>query len=202
MASSPISSQILCPEYEAKEGSKRCRHFAENRSCALLAHPVCEEWLRRNAGKPIPNESSAIFVAQNEAYRCAVVEGLYFRPGWKAKMLDTLTAFPVRATPSPTLSSPALPPVSTKPPQATETPVAACEVTGLPNEIEVASFKALGVEVCIVSETLGELWLVSNYTANETRKEITLEHLLTLCRLIAAFPGCRVSQFIKTFVEA
>jgi hypothetical protein len=197
------SSQILCPEYEAEGEKKRCRHFAEDRSCGLLAHPVCEEWLRRNSGKPIPNPMSAAFVEANPDYVSAVADELYFRPGWKAKMLDRLTSFPVTDASPDEPTAPLSPPPT---PQAVTAPVAAdddrqLKVDGLPSEIEVASFRALGVEVCITSEAIGEFWLVPNYT-DANRKEITPEHLLTLCRLIAAFPGCRVSQFTKTFVEA
>ncbi len=206
MATSPISSGIACPEYEAMEMTKRCRYFNDDRSCQLTAHPVCEEWLRSNPEKTIPNPSSATFVESNPDYKIAVVEGLHFRPGWKAKMLERLTDFPppVRATPSTTNEQSAQAPKPTPPPSPAVVAVgkqAPFTVEGVPSEIEVASFRALGVEVCITNDTVGELWLVPKYT-DAKRKEITPEHLLTLCRLIAAFPGCSVSKFIKTYVEA
>ena len=59
---------------------------------------------------------------------------------------------------------------------------------------ELASFKSLGVEVCLASEAFGEIWIVPEYT-NQDRKEITIEHAATLSLLVAACPGTRVSSF-------
>ena len=204
MTTRVVTNDFQCPEYLPPKDSKRCRYFEDDRSCSLTAHPVCEEWLRLNLGKPIPNEASAAFVKANPDYVIAVVESLYFRPGWKAKMLDRLTSFdfPVRA-PSSTPNEPARKPTPAPEPTPAQAAVekqAAFTAEGLPSEIEVASFKALGVEVAITSAEIGEVWLVPKYT-DANRKEITPEHLLTLCRLITAFPGCHVSEFIKT-VEA
>jgi hypothetical protein len=61
---------------------------------------------------------------------------------------------------------------------------------------EIDSFKALGVELCIRSEELGEVWLVPGYTG-QARKEITPEHAATLRLLLEAFPGGRVAAFEK-----
>jgi hypothetical protein len=61
---------------------------------------------------------------------------------------------------------------------------------------EIASFKTLGVELCIRSEELGELWVVPRYTG-QARKEITPEHAATLRLLLDAFPGARLAAFEK-----
>jgi hypothetical protein len=66
---------------------------------------------------------------------------------------------------------------------------------GLTTE-DIESFKALGVEVCLRSEAFGEIWLVPRYTGKD-RKEITPEHVATICRVIEAFPGSRVVAFDK-----
>jgi hypothetical protein len=65
------------------------------------------------------------------------------------------------------------------------------------NDEEVASFKALGVEVCIKSEDVGDIWLVPEYT-NQDRKEISVEHAATLASFCAAFPGAKVRSYEKT----
>ncbi|MDY0004855.1 MAG: hypothetical protein RBU30_26390 [Polyangia bacterium] len=56
---------------------------------------------------------------------------------------------------------------------------------------EVASFKALGVEVCIRSEEVGEVWVVPVYTG-AARRELSVEHSITLATICAAFPGAKV----------
>lgn len=48
---------------------------------------------------------------------------------------------------------------------------------------DIESFKALGVEVLLHSETYGDVWLVPTYTGRE-RKEITPEHAATLARVV------------------
>ena len=209
-------TQISCPEYESEGGTKRCQHFGADRSCSLLAHPVCEEGLRRNPDQPIPNETGSTWVRENEGYVLAVVEGTYFRPGWKARILDQLSRFDVPATPQA--------PTETTAPETVSEPVRAVEsaedlpgpartpeavtapaeaqgelagnLTEIPTEEAFRSFAELGVTVCVVSETLGELWLVPSYTG-QPRSEITPEHLMTLRRLLAAFPDSHVSEFIR-----
>lgn len=57
---------------------------------------------------------------------------------------------------------------------------------------EVASFKALGVEVCIQSEALGPIWLVPKYTGASNRVELSIEHSVTLTAICSAFPGAKV----------
>jgi len=73
---------------------------------------------------------------------------------------------------------------------ATEQPEDLPLPRGLTTE-DLESFKALGVEVCLQSEALGEVWLVPERT-NQPRKEITPELAATLWQVLAAFPGSRV----------
>jgi hypothetical protein len=61
---------------------------------------------------------------------------------------------------------------------------------------ELASFKALGVELCLDLDQAGPVWLVPRYTGQE-RKEITPEHAATLRLLLDAFPGARIAAFEK-----
>jgi hypothetical protein len=62
---------------------------------------------------------------------------------------------------------------------------------------DIESFKKLGVEVCLSSESFGELWLVPEYTGHD-RKELTPEHAATISRVLEAFPGSRVVSFEKS----
>jgi len=61
---------------------------------------------------------------------------------------------------------------------------------------DIESFKALGVEVCLQSESFGELWLVPAYTG-QPRRELTPEHLATVLHALSVFPGSRVTGFHK-----
>jgi hypothetical protein len=61
----------------------------------------------------------------------------------------------------------------------------------------IASFKELGVEVCLASDDIGEVWIVPEYT-HRNRKELSIDHAATLAALCAAFPGAKVSAFEKT----
>jgi hypothetical protein len=67
---------------------------------------------------------------------------------------------------------------------------------GLTTE-DIESFRQLGVEVCLGSAAVGEVWLVPRYTATD-RKELTPEHAATLCHVLRAFPGARVVSFERT----
>ena len=61
---------------------------------------------------------------------------------------------------------------------------------------DITSYKALNVEVCIESESFGQLWLVPRYTGQD-RLELTPEHVATICILLSLLPGCRVIAFNK-----
>ncbi|MBI5536015.1 MAG: hypothetical protein HY898_25065 [Deltaproteobacteria bacterium] len=59
---------------------------------------------------------------------------------------------------------------------------------------DIESFKALAVEVCLQSESFGELWLVPAYTG-QPRRELTPEHLAIVLHALSVFPGSRVTGF-------
>ena len=60
---------------------------------------------------------------------------------------------------------------------------------------DVASWKALGVEVCIASDEVGEVWLVPEYTGRSDRKELRIDHAVALTAVCGAFPGARIMSF-------
>ena len=59
---------------------------------------------------------------------------------------------------------------------------------------QIASFKALGAEVCIGLVGGGSVWLVPEYTGAD-REELSVEHAATLAALCAVFPGTGVIAF-------
>ena len=63
---------------------------------------------------------------------------------------------------------------------------------------DIASFKALNVEVCLATEDCGQIWLVPEYTGRADRKEISARDAATLAAVCSAFPGARVTSFEKT----
>jgi hypothetical protein len=97
------------------------------------------------------------------------------------------------ANPKPSLKTKAATP-------AAESPLAVSEGSALPlprmSAEDIASFKALGVEVCLTSEGVGDVWLVPAYTGQD-RKEISVEHAATLRLVVDAFPGAKVTAFQK-----
>lgn len=86
-------------------------------------------------------------------------------------------------------SAQALPPACGPSPAPTVEPLA--ELT----HADLASFRALRVEVRVVSEAHGELWLVPAYT-HQPRREITPEHVLVISRLLARFPGAHIAALL------
>jgi len=64
---------------------------------------------------------------------------------------------------------------------------------GLTTE-DIESWKAMNVAVCLRSPSLGEVWVVPHYTGLP-RKELTAEHVATLSRFMALFPGAELAGF-------
>ena len=92
----------------------------------------------------------------------------------------------------------AAPPPPPKPTPIAEPPATdsgAVLVRNLTDE-DIASFKALGVEVCLASEEIGEVWIVPEYTEQQ-RRELRIDHAATLTAVCAAFPGAKVTSFEK-----
>jgi hypothetical protein len=166
-----------CPEYVARPRSKRCRHYLDGGACALATEFQCVEWLKAN-DRPLPAGHPALVTPAGQ-------RGLFSQPVPGGKEEESLPA------PAPAPAPVTVPSPLTEPPPPSRTwlrePI---------TQEEIDSFKALGVELCIRLEELGEVWLVPEYTDQE-RKEITPEHAATLRLLLDAFPGARVTAFDK-----
>ncbi len=165
-------SGIDCPKYLPLSGSKRCQHYLDGGACALATEFMCVEWLKRN-GRAVP---------QDHPSHGATPEQPGFLPGLAPPA-------PARATRAPDASAASVPSVSTAEPP----PVNAHARAPITPE-ELASFKALGVELCLDLGEAGPVWLVPRYTG-QSRKEITPEHAATLRLLLDAFPGARIAAF-------
>jgi len=60
------------------------------------------------------------------------------------------------------------------------------------SDVAIASFKALGAEVCFVTDELGEVWLVPEYTGQD-RQELSVEHAALLAAVGSILPGACLS---------
>ena len=167
-------ASFTCPDYDAPPGSKRCRSYLGNGSCAREDHFMCEEWMKAN-GHAVP----------------APVEA-------KPEPARDLFGNPLPEEPPPKKPEKVTPPPTPKPGPTAEPPATdrdAVLVRNLTDE-DIASFKALGVEVCLASEEIGEVWIVPEYSEQE-RRELRIDHAATLTAVCAAFPGAKVTSFEK-----
>ncbi len=165
---------FTCAHYDPKPGGKRCRHYLENGACDRPDELMCVEWLKANG--QTSGESKATPPAKQAPDDDADRD---------------LFGTPIPPRKEPEQKEAASTTVRDQPPQ-TPTPILVRDVT----DEEIASFKALGAEVCLASEELGEVWLVPEYT-DQDRKELSVEHSATLTAICAAFPGAKVISFEK-----
>ncbi len=167
---------FTCPDYDPLPGSKRCRSYLSNGGCAREDHFMCEEWLKANGQAARPVE------AKPEPTR-----DLFGNP-----VPDEAPAkkSPVRVAPTPS-PTPKASPVAVGSVAERDAPL----VRNLTDE-DIASFKALGVEVCIASEEIGEVWIVPEYTRKD-RRELRIDHAATLTAVCATFPGAKITSFEK-----
>lgn len=171
---------ISCAKYTRGEG-KRCVHYVANGACALPDEFMCVEWLKANGPKP----------AADARRSPPVVEAPKPTPQPQARdLFGNPVAFPEEPPKfKPTVAAA---PVASK----AEPTIDVDQLRGFTTQ-DIESFKALGVEVQLHSETYGDVWLVPAYTGRE-RKELTPEHAATLARVMSVFPGSHIVSFEKT----
>jgi len=170
-----------CTHYDALPGSKRCRHYVERGACALPTEFMCVEWMKANGQGPAPKPAAPAPVQPE-------------RPRPVEEQPRDLFGHPLAPPPAVVPAKPK--PVEPKRPTEPEATVDLDQLRGVTTE-DIESFKALGVEVLLHSETYGDVWLVPAYTGRE-RKEITPEHAATLARVMSVFPGSHIVSFEKT----
>lgn len=179
---------ITCEKYTRGEDGKRCIHFQQGGTCALPDEFVCTEWQKHNGPnkRTLPVVPPAPVVEEAPAPK-PVARDLFGNP------------LPEVATPAPApkiSTTPAPIGLGPKPGADAQPTVDVDQLRGFTTE-DIESFKALGVEVLLHSETYGDVWLVPAYTGRE-RKEITPEHAATLARVMSVFPGSHIVSFEKT----
>jgi hypothetical protein len=161
------SASFTCQHYTPRPGNKRCKDYQEGGTCARPDQFLCSEWEKRNLTPAVPTD--------------------------------------LFGDPAPELIQPRREATVTKPKstKATEQSFVVNEpiperepLRGLTTD-DIDGFKALGVEVCLESDSFGEMWLVPAYTGAD-RKEITPEHTATIVRVMEAFPGSTVVSFEKS----
>ena len=159
-----------CQHYSPVAGGKRCTHYLEGGACARDDEFMCVEWLRLNhPDNPLVKKTE--------------------KPG-----RTDLFGNPIPEEPTPQVEPEQLataPDIPSKPQKEREPPI----VRNVTDE-EIASFKALGASVCIRSEDVGDVWLVPEYT-DKDRLELRVDHAATLAVICAAFPGAKVTEYIK-----
>lgn len=179
IAPTSASATFECPKYRPLPGMKRCQHYVDGGACALPDELMCVEWLKAN-GQAMPHPTPT---------------PVQVTPPPVSPPTD-LFGTPV-ATPSAKAAAKKKPATTTP---STEPPAGMPPVAGEPipriSEQDIASFKALGVEVCLSADGVGEVWIVPEYTGKD-RKELSVEHAATLRLVVDAFPGAKVIAFEK-----
>lgn len=174
--------KFTCPHYSPLPDSRRCRNYLDNGACSRPDELMCSEWLKAN-GQAVQEKAAPAERSEPGQKKPTDLFGNPLPPPPAEKPGKKETR-PVIHPARPTMFD------SEKQEEEQGPPL-----RGLTTE-DIESFKALRVEVCIESESIGQVWLVPEYTGQD-RKEITPEHLATLCRVHEAFPGSRVLSFEK-----
>lgn len=193
---------ITCGRYEALPGSRRCRHYAEGGVCGLVDEFLCTEWLKAN-GRPSPPplpplapsapQASPVREASEQAGQPAPTPVLPPSAAPRAPAPPTAHQAPAtpQVPPAPVPSAAPAKPLALLPRNAPQ-----AQVLLSVRDSDIASFKALGVEVRLVDEHLGEVWLVPAYTGQD-RAELSVEHAALLAAICSAFPGASVASFAR-----
>ena len=109
-------------------------------------------------------------------------------PPTPAPLERNLLGEPVRREPPPPRAKPQ--------PTAPSAPAPPTPIVHTLRDEDIASFKALGAEVCLASDELGEVWLVPAYTGQD-RLELSVEHAALLAAVGSVFPGAKVTAFVR-----
>ncbi|MBN2527655.1 MAG: hypothetical protein JXR76_14785 [Deltaproteobacteria bacterium] len=193
---------ITCPHYTPKPGSKRCIHYLSNGACDRPDELMCVEWSRLNrSGRSAAGCTKSMEVDEH-CQRQSAVNHQYKqeKPAITEKIDDIdrdLLGHPLPSYPRKTEKPP---PSASHVSTASPTPTGDVPVIRNLKDEEISSFKELGVEVCIKSDDVGEIWMVPEYT-KQNRKEISIEHAATLAMMCSAFPGARIVAFQEALVS-
>lgn len=88
---------------------------------------------------------------------------------------------------------PRAPSVAAQPHETGEAERTQALATRQPSEEALASFRALGLEVCLLTAESCSVWIVPEYSGAD-RLELRVDHAATLAALCSAVPGARVTE--------
>ncbi len=171
---------VTCEHYVRAEG-KRCLHYASNGACNLPDEFMCVEWLKANG----PNAKRGLPLAPTTAPSATPERDLFGNPVQVVAAVHAPKAARLSVATSP----------GSKPVGDGAHAIDVDELRGF-TTADIDSFKARGVEVCLRSEAIGDVWLVPAYTGQD-RREITPENAATLLRVMSVFPGTALVSFTK-----
>jgi hypothetical protein len=187
-------SNITCTKFEAISGTKRCKHYASNGACNRPDEFMCVEWLKLNG--PAAASVTAAPLTRLHALNASMAH---------AQSKARLSVSQVAAAKSLGAISQVLGP--DKAPAGPRTRLQPSDEVALlalrqslpgafqaqaTTAVDIASFKARGIEVCVATDDLGEFWIVPEYSDAE-RQELTIEHASLIAAACSAFPGSKVT---------
>lgn len=178
---------ITCSKYEPDLDGRRCRHYGGRGACVLPEEFMCVEWLKAN-GHPV---ALAVPIPP------PITRNFFGDPMLSDSAPEAAQELPLPPTPR-AVAPPPSPPVQAAPRTAPPPPHRAprTQVLLTLRDQDIASFKALGIEVKLLDEQVGEVWLVPTYTGKD-RAELSIEHAALLAAVCAAFPGASVTSFVR-----
>jgi len=166
-------SSIECPHYVAIAGTRRCRSYLEGGGCAREDTFLCTEWLRKNPSQRATKQSTPMA-----------------SPPQAPPASTDLFGQVVRVQPSGTPAESKLSRTSAIPLPAPTAPSLARPIT----EDQIKALEALGIELCVRTDAVVELWLVPAQTG-APRNEMTFRDAAAVAAMCAVFPGAEVTQF-------
>jgi hypothetical protein len=190
--------EITCPRYDPVPGTKRCKHYLKGGACSLPDEFMCVEWLKANGHHvppPLPPLDPVEAEPPTEPAPAPAPPSSPTQPRADRTERDLFGA-PVR--PRPATRSSREPELASSERSRPELDPRDVPVVRNLSDEDIASFKALNVEVCLATDDCGEIWLVPEYTGRADRKEVSARDAATLAAVCSAFPGARVTSFEKT----
>jgi len=169
---------ITCPLYSAAQGGPRCLHYRGAGICGVHVRRLeeCTEWRKINPTLPTP----APVLQQRDADPSG--EASAGLPLFDRSAAGTAPGGGAVTAPSCVADASA------------STALAAATFSRVPTDEDIASFKALGAEICIRCDA-GELWIVPEYR-DATRREVSVEHVAKILLVTSAFPGANVRAVV------
>jgi hypothetical protein len=188
VAMTELNRAITCPHYRVQAGSRRCADYIMNGSCRRPDEGMCVEWLKLKHGIELAPESVD---SKHSTASALEPSGAPARP--ETPDLPGIKAIEQPAsTPRPSTSPSTTVVTSHQPKTSGSTLLEGTYPIRAVTEVDVASFKAAGLEACIETETLGPVWLVAEYTG-QPRRELQIEHAMVLAAVASLFPDARLT---------